>query len=220
MNPAMADRGGRVVRDRGKLAAAVGVALAGLVLTVAGCSQALPLGPAPAPAPVPSHLASAIIMQPGLSDPGVSVRKCPVGSVALSGPGAVNGAPSGTSPVSSPSTPTGVCFRTLGKSVTFTSAGVAVVEQPAASQPVQHPASWVVRINLPAAEAAALAAVTTKLAGTQDQLAIIIAGQTWAMPVTLEPLTGGEFAFGAESKSQALQVQRLLQQPGSPRGSR
>ena len=118
-------------------------------------------------------------------------------------------------PVSSPSTPTGVCFRTLGKPVTFTSAGVAVAEQPARSQPVQQPASWVVRINLPTAEAAELAAVTTKLAGTQDQLAIIIAGQTWAMPLTMQPLTGGEFAFSAESKSQALQVQRLLQSAAS-----
>ena len=142
---------------------------------------------------------------------GASVSKCPVGSVALSGPGAINAAPGGSSPVSSPSTPTGVCFRLLGKPVTFTSAGVAVAEQLAGSQPVQHPASWVVRINLPAAEAAELTAVTTKLAGTQDQLAIIIAGQTWAMPQTLQPLTGGEFAFGTASKSQALQVQRLLQ---------
>ena len=107
-----------------------------------------------------------------------------------------------------------MCFRTLGEPVTFTTAGVAVAEQPARSQPVQQPASWVVRINLPAAEAAELASITTRLAGTQDQLAIIIAGQTWAMPVTLQPLTGGEFAFSAESKSQALQVQRLLQQPG------
>jgi hypothetical protein len=205
------DRGGRVARGSGRLAAGAGAALVGLALTVAGCSQALPLSPAPAPAPVPSHLASAIVMQPGLSDPGASVSKCPSGSVALSGPGAVNAPPGGSSPVSSPSTPTGVCFRLLGKPVTFTSAGVAVAEQPAGSQPVQHPASWEVRINLPAAEAAELGAVTTKLAGTQDQLAIIIAGQTWAMPVTLQPLTGGEFAFGAASKSQALHIQRLLQ---------
>jgi hypothetical protein len=207
----MDDRGGRVVRRSGRLAAGAGAAWAGLVLTVAGCSQALPLGPAPAAAPAPSHLASAIVMQPGLSDPGASVSKCPAGSVALSGPGALNVPPSGTSPVSSASTPTGVCFRLLGKPLTFTSAGVAVAEQPAGSQPVQHPASWVVRVNLPAAGAAALAAVTTKLAGTQDQLAIIIAGQTWGMPVTLAPLTGGEFAIAAESKSQALQIQRLLQ---------
>ena len=78
------------------------------------------------------------------------------------------------------------------------------------AQPAPQPASWVVRINLPAAEAAELTTVTTKLAGNQDQLAIIIGGQTWAMPVTLQPLTRGEFAFGTQSKNQALQVQRLL----------
>ena len=99
----------------------------------------------------------------------------------------------------------------MGKPLTFTTAGVAVAEQQARSQPVEQPASWVVRINLPAAEAAELASVTTRLAGTEDQLAIIIAGQTYAMPVTLQPLTGGEFAFSAESKNQALRVQRLLQ---------
>ena len=202
------------MRGPGRFPIMVSMALAGLALTVAGCSQALPLGPAPAPLPVPSRLASDIVLQPGLSDPGASVSKCPAGSVALAGPGAINGAPGGAGPVSSPSTPTGLCFRTLGKPVTFTSAGVAVAEQPARSQPVRQPASWVVRINLPAAEAAELTSITTRLAGAQDQLAIIIAGQTWAMPVTLQPLTGGEFSFGAESKNQAFQVQRLLQQPG------
>jgi hypothetical protein len=211
MTPEISYRGGRVMRGPGRFPIMVSMALAGLALTVAGCSQALPLGPAPAPLPVPSRLASDIVLQPGLSDPGASVSKCPAGSVALSGPGAINGAPGGAGPVSSPSTATGLCFATLGKPVTFTSAGVAVAEQPARSQPVQQPASWVVRINLPTAEAAELAAVTTKLAGTQDQLAIIIAGQTWAMPLTMQPLTGGEFAFSAESKSQALQIQRLLQ---------
>ena len=211
MKPAIGHRGGRVTGGPGRFPAGVSMALAGLALTVAGCSQALPLGPAPTPAPAPSRLASAIVLQPGLSDPGASVSKCPVGSVALTGPGASNNAPGGTGPVSSPSTPTGVCFQTLGKPITFTTAGVVVAEQPARNQPVQQPAAWVVRINLPTAEAAALAAVTTKLAGTQDQLAIIIAGQTWAMPLTMQPLTGGEFAFSAESKNQALQVQRLLQ---------
>ena len=211
MKPALAAPARRVRRRPDRLPARVSVALAGLVLTVAGCGQALPLGPAPAPLPVPSRLASAIVLQPGLSDPGASVSKCPVGSVALTGPGATNNAPGGTGPVSSPSTPTGVCFQTLGKPITFTTAGVVVAEQPARNQPVQQPAAWVVRINLPTAEAAALAAVTTKLAGTQDQLAIIIAGQTWAMPLTMQPLTGGEFACSAESKNQALQVQRLLQ---------
>ena len=198
------------MRGPGRFPARVSIALAGLVLTVAGCSQALPLGPAPAPLPVPSQLASAIVLQPGLSDPGASVSKCPAGSVALSGPGAINGAPAAAGPVSPPAPRPACASRRWASRSRSPTAGVAVAEQPARSQPVQQPASWVVRINLPTAEAAELAAVTTKLAGTQDQLAIIIAGQTWAMPLTMQPLTGGEFAFSAESKSQALQVQRLL----------
>jgi hypothetical protein len=194
------------------LAAGLGAALVGLALTVGGCSQALPLGPAAAAPPAPRHLASAIVLEPGVSDLGASVRNCPAGSVALSGPGAIDGAPGGgTSPVSSASAPSGVCFRLLGKAVTFTSAGVELYQQPGGSQPVRHPASWEVRVYLPAAEAAELGIVTTKLAGTQDQLAIIIGGQTWDMPVTLQPLTTGEFAIAADNKNQALQIQRLLQ---------
>ncbi|HEX4287402.1 MAG TPA: hypothetical protein VH021_00690 [Trebonia sp.] len=42
-------------------------------------------------------------------------------------------------------------------------------------------------------------------------MAIIIGGQTWDMPITLQPLTGGEFGISANSKNQALQIQRLLQ---------
>ena len=49
MKPAIAHRGGRVMRGPGRFPTRVSMALAGLVLTVAGCSQALPLGPAPAP---------------------------------------------------------------------------------------------------------------------------------------------------------------------------
>jgi hypothetical protein len=200
------------VRDLGKRPAGVGVAVVGLVLTVAACSQVLPLGPGPAPAPVTRHLASPIVMEPGLSQPGTP-SKCPAGSVALSGPGALPAAPVGAnpaSPVTSPSNPVGVCFRRLGKPVKFTSAGVALFEQAAGSEPVKHSASWGVSVTLPAAEASALTAVTTKLAGTQDQLAIIIAGQTWAMPITLQPLTHGEFVITVQSRSQALRLQSTL----------
>lgn len=205
----MTDRG-LAVRRPGALPAGAALVFACAALAVAGCSSALPVGPAPAVAPAPSRLASAIVMEPGTSDPGVPVSKCPTGTVALSGPGAINAPSGGTSPVSSPSGPSGVCFRPLGKPVTFTSAGVEVTEQPAGSQPVQHPASWQVQVYLPAAEATELEAVTTKLAGTQDQLAIIIGGLTWGMPITLRPLTRGEFSISAESKNQALQIQRLL----------
>lgn len=191
----------------GTRAAIAGAAVAGLALAVAGCSQALPLRPTASAPPTPVRLASSIVMQPGLTDPGASVGHCPAGSVALSGPGATGAAPTGTS-AAAPSV--GVCFRELGRAVTFTSAGVTVYEQAARSQPAPQPASWNVAVNLPAAEAAALTSVTTKLAGTQDQLAIIIGGQTWGMPITLQPLTHGEFVLDMQSKNEALQLQRLL----------
>jgi hypothetical protein len=200
-------------RTRGAAAAAAALAAAlaaGLAFAVAGCSQALPLGPAPSAPPTPVRLTSSIVMQPGLADPGVTAADCPAGSVVLSGPGVTVGQPAGSGPVSSAVSPSPVCFRKQGAPLTFTSAGVAVYEQPAGSQPVQHPASWQVQINLPRGEAAELAAITTKLAGTRAQLAIIIAGQTWGMPVTLQPLDRGQFVIGAQSKNQALQIQRLL----------
>ncbi len=69
------------------------------------------------------------------------------------------------------------------------------------------------RITLPAAEAGALTAITTDVAGTQEQLAIIIAGQAWGAFVTPNPLTNGEFDIPVQSLSQALQLQRLMLQP-------
>ena len=184
---------------------------AGLTLALAGCSQALPVGPAPAPLPAPTRLAAAIVMLPGETDPSATAGHCPAGEVELSGPGVE---PLGTGPVSSAVTPAPVCFRKQGQPLTFATAGVDVVEQPAgpapaAGQPAQ-PASWVVRVNLPSADAAALTSVTTQFAGTQTQLAIVVDGQTWAMPTTLQPLTHGQFVIGTQGKNQALQLQRLL----------
>ncbi|MBV9796021.1 MAG: hypothetical protein JO016_19005 [Actinobacteria bacterium] len=185
--------------------AAVAVTVTGLVLAVAACGQALPIGPAPAPTPAPSPLAATIVMQPGLGQPAAG-RTCPAGQVKLTGPG-VPTATAGSY------TSTAMCFRKLGQPVTFTTAGVTVYQQPAGTQPVKHPAQWEVRITLPAAEAAELTTVTTKLAGTKDQLATIVGGQTWGVPVVLHPLTGGEFVIGTGSKSQALQYQRELLKP-------
>jgi hypothetical protein len=210
MSAAVTDQGGPIVRRSGRRAAGAAAALAGLMLAMAGCSQALPIGPAPSPPPTPVRLASSIVMQPGLADPGASPAGCPAGAVVLSGPGVTVGQPAGTGPASSAVSPAPMCFRKQGAPLTLTSAGVRVAEVPGGSQPVQHPASWQVQINLPRAEATELAAITTKLAGTSAQLAIIIAGQTWGMPVTLQPLDQGQFVIGAQSKSQALQIQRLL----------
>jgi hypothetical protein len=173
----MAERGGRMVRRPGRQTARAGIALAGLALTAAGCSQVLPVGPAPAATPAPRHLASAIVMQPGLTQPGAPSIGCPGGSVALSGPGTTNV----TSTGDYTATTTGLCYRQLGTPVTFTSAGVTVYQQPASSQQagnqlVKVPATWLVRITLPKAEAATLSAVTTTAFKAKTQIAIIVAG--------------------------------------------
>ena len=194
------------MRESGSRPAAADIALAGLVLAVAGCSQVLPLGPAPAATPAPRHLASAIVMQPGLSQSGASPSGCPAGSIALSGPGI----PTITAVGNSTGTPADLCFRLLGKAVTFTSAGVTMSQRLATSR---EPALYALRITLPPAEAAALTSITTKVAGTQDQLAIIVAGKTWGMPITLRPLTNGQFTILEQSRDQALQLQRILLKP-------
>jgi hypothetical protein len=183
------------------------VGLVGLMLGAAGCSGVLPLGPAPAPTPSSHRLAAAIVLEPGLAQPGVSASDCPAGSVVLTGPGTPIAAPVGDPAAG---THAGLCFHVLGQPVTFTTAGVAVVEQQAGARPVRHPALWMVNVTVTAAEARELTTVTTKVAGTQDQLAIIVGGQTWGLPLTRAPLSHGQFAIAAHSKSQALQWQRAL----------
>jgi hypothetical protein len=164
----------------------------------------LPLGLSAVP--VPSHLAAAIVLQPGVPAPAPrsapaqgtpSAVSCPAGYAAL---------PAGDEPPGSAG-----CFRELGPPVTFTSAAATVYRQPAG--PHGQPAQYVLRITLPAAGATALTAITTQVAGTEDMLAIIIAGQAWAVVATLAPLTNGQFGIPMQSLSQALQLQRILLQP-------
>jgi hypothetical protein len=197
------------VRGSARHQARAGIALAGLMLAVAGCSHVLPLGPAPAPTPTPRHLAAAIVMEPGLIQSDTAANGCPAGSVVLSGPGTLISSPAGDSS----STPSSVCYRRLAKPVTFTSAGVTLYQQPAGNKPVQHPAVWMLRINLPAAEVAALTAITKNAVHSRTQIAIVVAGQTWGVPFTNQPLTNGQFAISTQSRSQALQLQRILLPP-------
>jgi hypothetical protein len=174
------------------------------VLTVAGCGRVLPLGLSAIP--VPSHLAAAIVLQPGVPAPATRSVAAQGAPSAVSCPDDYSALPAGND------LPGGAgCFRKLGPPVTFTSAAATVYHQPAG--PHGQPAEYVLRVTLPAAGATALTAITTEVAGTKDALAIMIAGQAWAVVATLNPLTNGEFGIPMQSLSQALQLQRILLQP-------
>jgi hypothetical protein len=190
--------------EPGRRTAGAGLALAGLVLTVAGCGRVLPLGLSAVP--VPSHLAPAIVLQPEVPAPATRSAvpqgappeaRCPAGYAVL---------PTADEPPGSAG-----CFRKLGTPTTITSAAATVYRQHAGPQ--GQPSQYVLRITLPAAGATALTAVTTQVAGTKDALAIMIAGQAWAVVATLKPLTNGEFGIPMQSLSQALRLQRILLQP-------
>jgi hypothetical protein len=99
---------------------------------VAGCSQALPIGPAPA---TQHHLASAVVLQIVLSRPSSPAGGCSAGSARL--PRAAEDFPG-----------SGQCYRRIGRPLTITSAAVAYVQQPAANQ---QPASYGLAITVPAA---------------------------------------------------------------------
>jgi hypothetical protein len=207
----MTYQGGRTVRGSGQrrrqrpAAASVGAgialplaplaALAALALTCAGCSHILPLGPAPA---APRHLGSAVTLQLVLIQPPSPAGGCPAGSAAFSAPF-----------VDYPQVPD-ACYRKTGKPVTITSAAVAMSYQPATNQ---QPAVYGLNLTVPAAEAPALAAITTRSFDSRDPVAISTAGKTWDVTMTAGPLSNGQFGMWVQSKNQILQLQRILIPP-------
>ena len=178
------------MRRSGKRLASAGTALAAVALTMAGCSHALPLGPAPAGQ---HHLNSAIVLQVVRSQPPTPAGSCPTGSARL--PKAADQFPG-----------SGQCYRRIGKPLTITSAAVTYLQQPAANQ---QPANYGLGITVPTADNAALMAITTKAYHSHDPLAIIAAGQTWGVPNVAGPFTG-RFEVPAQNAKQALQLQRTL----------
>ena len=173
-----------------------------LGLTVAGCGHVVPLGPDAAPAlPQPRQLGSPIIMQVVIGKPSSQpAGACPAGYVALSDPATGH---------------TGLCYSKLGSPVTFTSAGVSSgrPKNSAGQSDGSTGAEATLMINLPAADRAALTAVTTKAYRAKGYVDISVAGQTWAIPEALAPLTQGQFEISLTSKNEALQLQRLLDPP-------
>jgi len=157
---------------------------------MAGCSQALPLGPTPA---AQHHLASAIVLQIVLSQPSPPAGSCPAGSAKL--PPAAEEFPG-----------SGQCYRRIGKPLTITSAAVADLQQPAANQQSAH---YGLGITVPASDRSALMAITTTAYHSRDPLAIIAAGKTWGIPNVDAPFTG-QFEIPAQNAQQAIQLQHTL----------
>jgi hypothetical protein len=186
----MTQQGGPAARRAGKRPASTAIALTVAAVTVAGCSQALPIGPTPA---VQHHLASAIVLQIVVSQSSSPAGSCPAGSARL--PRAAEDFPG-----------SGQCYRRIGKPLTITSAAVTYFQQPAMNQ---QPANYGLMITVPAADKAALLAITTAAYHSHDPLAILAVDQTWGVPNVEVPFTG-RFEIRAQSAHQALQLQRTL----------
>jgi hypothetical protein len=102
------------------------------------------------------------------------------------------------------------CFRKTGQPVTVTTAAVSLSYQPAFNQ---QPAVYGLNLTVPAAEAPALAAITTRSFYSGDPVAISTGGKTWDVTMTAGPFTNGQFGMSVQSKNQLLQLQRVLMPP-------
>lgn len=170
---------------------------AAIVLAVAGCSQVTPLGPvAPATTPPPRHLASPIILQPLRSHSPAPAGGCPSGWFTISAPGSA-----------------GTCYRKLGAPVTITSAAVSPVTTyrptPPPGQQAQ-PAQYGFRVAVPAADVAAVTAAIKRAYDAGGALAINIDNKTWEAPQVIQPFPGRQFQIALPSRSQAIQLYRIL----------
>lgn len=192
--------------------AAASVLAAGLMLTAASCSHLTPLGPDPAATiPAPHHLRSPLVLQEmRTQQPAPVGGSCQAGYVTLPGGGSTG------------------CYRTTGTMVTITSAAVSPVSPfrppPPPGQPAV-PVQYVFWITLPAADAPALTALITAVAGPPHQgppiasaaasaLTISVAGRTWVLVGFATGSAGRQFEAALPSRNQALQLQRTLAATG------
>jgi hypothetical protein len=189
--------------------AAASVLAAGVVLTVASCSQLTPLGPDPAASlPQPHHLRSPIVLQDMRMQQPTAAGACPAGSVTVSGAPGAPGAP-------------GQCYGKTGTQVTITSAAFSPVssyQPPPPSGQQAQPVQYGFWITMPATDTPALTAVTGPTSGpqgpptasvTNSALTISVAGRTWILQGFATRFTGRQFEVLLSSRNQALQLQRI-----------
>jgi hypothetical protein len=119
-------------------------AVAGIMLTSAGCSQVAPVGPTPPPVPSGRHLGSPIILQPMRSQAPSATGRCPAGWVAV---------PAGSAGAS--------CYHPVGTRVTITVAAVAAVASDGQAPP-GRPAQFGFSIEVPEAEVSGCTACSSR----------------------------------------------------------
>jgi hypothetical protein len=139
--------------------------------------------------PQPRHLRSPLVLEAMRIQPSTPGGGCPAGSVAL---------PGGP----------GQCYRKLGTPVTITSA--AVSSHLPTPPPGQKTPQYGFIITVPAADQAALTAVTTTAANAHGYLSISVGSRTWLLPRVLQPFTSPHFEITFPGRNQVLQLQRLL----------
>lgn len=99
--------------------------------------------------------------------------------------------------------------------MTITSAAVSPGPTTGPASPADAPPTvYGLLIALPAAERAELTAVSTQAYDSHGAIGISVAGKTWALPVVREPFTTGQFEILVSSRTQFLQLQRLLTPSG------
>jgi hypothetical protein len=198
-------------------AVAASVLAAGLMLTVASCSQLTPLGPDAAPSlPSPHPLRAPLVVQIMQLGPPASAASCPAGEVALSG---------GVNPAA--------CYRRTGTRTTISSAATSAMvtfRPPAPSGQPPQPIQYGFWISLPASDSAALTAVITAETGplssasaqrtpvssvpTTSALTVSVGDRSWALAGFTTADAGRRFEVFLSSSSLAAQLQRALSASG------
>jgi hypothetical protein len=174
---------------------ASGLAAAGILFAVASCDVA-PVGPTGNQTPTPRQAASGpplqivqlgspIILQVMRSQPAPASGRCAAGYVALSAPGSA-----------------GTCYRKLGTPVTVSSGSISAVLAQG------HPASY--GFMVAPADVVAVTAAIKQAYDVRGALAVIVAGQTWQAPQVLQPFSGQQLQIFFPSKTEALQLHRIL----------
>jgi hypothetical protein len=157
-----------------------GVLAAGFMLAVAGCSQDTP-APVAHGARILNRSRPLFVLKAVRVQPATGTGGCPAGSVTLSGG-------------------PGLCYRQLGVPVSVTSATVG----PVITDALHFQGLYGFWIGLPAADVAALRAITSTAADAHANLAIYVADRGWLLPIPGRPFTNGQLEVFVPSLSNSL----------------